>query len=154
MKRLRKKPTTVRERVGAVLETLPGGLYYRMEVKDVDWEAAEAKLTPKAKAALMERRAEAARTLVELRPVVASMTADKSIAAAARRLAKQVLRMVDNRDLPAEGRLLCIQLVMHKAPHSEAMDDFWRLFPPRRGALPVPDDTPWAPPRRSRARKH
>ena len=151
----------VRDRIHDFVESLPGGLLAGIDgddlrevrrPEDVDWAAREAALSERAKAELYERRAEAEEKLRLVMPILSGLCADRSVPGNIRRLAKRVLEITQNEAIPAEIRFLHARLILYLNQNAYAREEFEFLWPPGKGALPVPDDTPWVPRPRRRAR--
>lgn len=80
------------------------------------------------------------------------MEGDRSAPRVLRNRARRLIELIDDDGLPPELRIALLNTLVAFVNRSPEEIDLGRLFPPRRGALPVPDDTRWAPPRR-RARR-
>jgi hypothetical protein len=153
MKSSKSAPRPLRDIVVSLVESLPGGMFYGLDSEAVarnprDWRAAEARLPPKERAALVKRREKAAHDLARIREVLAELGDDASVPRSIRKRAAEWVAIVDRDDFPPEVRLSFLKLFIEAPGPSRKTLDFNDLFPPRGGALPVPDDTPWAPPRR------
>jgi uncharacterized protein (UPF0147 family) len=112
-------------------------------------------MPPEVWAATLARRAQAERSLDRMIPELETMANDPSVPKQIRGVTKAALSMAtDDRWAPEVRAGFVVKFLADPELYSRPQERLEgpRLPPPRRGALPVPDDTPWAPPRR-RARK-
>ncbi len=149
MKRGRKRPVGLGERIARALESLPGGMLFGISPERYgDWGPPPPGTAPEVWEAVLARRAEAERVLARMTPVLEEMASDPSVPQDIGDMAKVALRMAKDDRWAPEGRgSFIVKFLADPRRYVRALERGRgpRLPPPRKGALPAVDDTPWAP---------